>query len=99
MEFALNTTFPRPIPDLFHRVVHRPVVLNEIAKKLVLGNKDSYPLLFAPDHNGKTPLDVAIEKKYLKSIPILIDLMLRLQENLMLNSYFDKHLVTLINSG
>ncbi len=52
-----------------------------------------------PNFKNQTPLDIAVEKNFIRSINIMLEIMDRHQENVMLNYAIDKNLCKIIKLG
>jgi hypothetical protein len=64
----------------------------------VLG-KDQIPILLFKREDGLSPIDIAISANKTKSIAILMDLLVRFQNNMVFNHLVDEHFCTLIEKG
>ncbi|CDW77824.1 wd-40 repeat protein [Stylonychia lemnae] len=83
--------------NIFNSFALKPQILEQISKLIQTSDQSAQKLIILRDQiGGKTPLQLAIEKNQVKSISILLELMIKYQENKHLNCFIDENLVQLM---
>eukprot|EP00347_Sterkiella_histriomuscorum_P003632 403363541 len=83
------------IGNIINVVAKRPRVLEYLIKELQLQTLSNLPILMLIV-NGESALDVAIRSNQIKSVILLLDLIVKFQNNHSFNHLVDKNLLTLI---
>jgi hypothetical protein len=75
--------------NIVEMIALKTPVLEEFSKLLSYLDKETLPLLLPYNKFGETPFDVAVSTNNTKSIKMLIEMMVKYQENTLLNYIFD----------
>eukprot|EP00347_Sterkiella_histriomuscorum_P023209 403335532 len=83
------------IGNLINMVAKRPIVLDYLIKNFQLIQKSNLPILMLIV-DGQSPLDAAIKANQINSVILLLDIIVKFQNNHSFNHLVDKNLITLI---
>eukprot|EP00347_Sterkiella_histriomuscorum_P005927 403354731 len=81
--------------NLFNLVAKRARVLEYLAQALAIKQKAEIPILMLIS-NQKSPLDIAINANDIKSVILLLEIIVKFQNNHVFNYLVDKNLISLI---
>ncbi|CDW79774.1 wd-40 repeat protein [Stylonychia lemnae] len=86
--------------NLVNKIALRPVMLDNLIKRVQVTHQDELPILVLQSRpNVQNPFDESIEANQIKSINLILQILVRFQNNHCFNYIIGKHLKTLIDKS